>query len=337
MSDAEDELQFESLIATRARRSNAGSRLKQLLELEEQSNEITTTRNQFVTEDDENVDLLFQEDGDDEEFIDEDVDNANLEGIDEDSDEDDEDGEKLQKKRKRDENEESDDEVYIPPFSMDLLPKPIRDTINADLEGRREEILSDVKYKVLDVGCGGGILSESMARLSFVEKVQGIDLSTDVLEAAKLHKQKDPILEDKLSYNLMAIEDIPKDEKFDIVTMFEVLEHVDYPSRVLLEGLNRLEVGGWLFLSTINRDFVSWFTTIFMGEHLLRIVPVGTHTLEKYINQTEIKEWVEQDESRKASYKVVDTKGCVYLPAYGWKFTSCPDIGNYFMAIQRVQ
>ena len=92
MSDAEDELQFESLIATRARRSNAGSRLKQLLELEEQSNEITTTRNQFVTEDDENVDLLFQEDGDDEEFIDEDVDNANLEGIDEDSDEDDEDG-----------------------------------------------------------------------------------------------------------------------------------------------------------------------------------------------------------------------------------------------------
>lgn len=234
-------------------------------------------------------------------------------------------------------NENTDDEVYIPPFSMDLLPKPIRDTINADLEGRREEILSDVKYKVLDVGCGGGILSESMARLSFVEKVQGIDLSTDVLEAAKLHKQKDPILEDKLSYNLMAIEDIPKDEKFDIVTMFEVLEHVDYPSRVLLEGLNRLEVGGWLFLSTINRDFVSWFTTIFMGEHLLRIVPVGTHTLEKYINQTEIKEWVEQDESRKASYKVVDTKGCIYLPAYGWKFTSCPDIGNYFMAIQRVQ
>ena len=67
-------------------------------------------------------------------------------------------------------NENTDDEVYIPPFSMDLLPKPIRDTINADLEGRREEILSDVKYKVLDVGCGGGILSESMARLSFVEK-----------------------------------------------------------------------------------------------------------------------------------------------------------------------
>jgi polyprenyldihydroxybenzoate methyltransferase/3-demethylubiquinol 3-O-methyltransferase len=234
-------------------------------------------------------------------------------------------------------NENTDDEVYIPPFNMDLLPKQIKDTINADLEGRRDEILSEANYKVLDVGCGGGILSESMARLSFVEQVKGIDLSSDVLEAAKLHKQKDPILEDKLSYSLMAIEDLPEDEKFDIVTMFEVLEHVDYPSRVLREGLNRLEIGGWLFLSTINRDFVSWFTTIFMGEHLLRIVPVGTHTLEKYINQTEIKEWLEEESGLRESFKVVDTKGCIYLPAYGWKFTSCADVGNYFMAIQRVK
>ena len=141
MSDAEDELQFESLIATRARRSNAGSRLKQLLELEEQSNEITTTRNQFVTEDDENVDLLFQEDGDDEEFIDEDVDNANLEGIDEDSDEDDEDGEKLQKKRKRDENEESDDEVeeegaYVNPDEV-LSDSDLSESDTDESEGKR--------------------------------------------------------------------------------------------------------------------------------------------------------------------------------------------------------
>ena len=143
------------------------------------------------------------------------------------------------------------------------------------------------------------------------------------------------MLEDKLQYELSAIEDILKDEMFDIVTMFEVLEHVDYPSRVLLEGLERLKVGGWLFLSTINRDPVSWFTTILMGEHILRIVPVGTHTLEKYINQYEIKEWVEEDADRRDKYKVVDTRGCVYIPAYGWEFTSCPDIGNYFMAIQR--
>ncbi|EMG50284.1 VPS72 Vacuolar protein sorting-associated protein 72 [Candida maltosa Xu316] len=111
MSDDESDGIFESLIATRARRSNAGSRLKQLIELEEQSNELTQT-NQFVTEDDENVDLLFQEDGDDEEFIDEEVDNANLNGIDEDDDEEeDEDNESLPKKRQHnvDDEEEGED------------------------------------------------------------------------------------------------------------------------------------------------------------------------------------------------------------------------------------
>ncbi|KAG5419777.1 COQ3 [Candida metapsilosis] len=229
----------------------------------------------------------------------------------------------------------ADDEIYIPPYNVDLLPGPVRERIVFDQEERKEEILESSKLKVLDVGCGGGILSESMARSPFVSSVKGIDLSTDVLEAAKIHKAKDPMLENKLSYTLSAIEELPKDERYDIVTMFEVLEHVDYPSRVLHEGLERLKVGGWLFLSTINRDPVSWFTTIFMGEHILKIVPVGTHTLEKYINQHEIKDWVEEDSERREKYKVVDTRGCVYVPAYGWEFTSCPNVGNYFMAIQR--
>ncbi|RLV96578.1 Ubiquinone biosynthesis O-methyltransferase mitochondrial [Spathaspora sp. JA1] len=227
-----------------------------------------------------------------------------------------------------------EDVVYIPPYNVDLLPQPIKQTIVDDIETRRDQLLSKVQYNVLDVGCGGGILSESMARLPFINKVTGIDLSRDVLEAGKLHLLKDPILADKLHYELSTIEELSKEVKYDVITMFEVLEHVDYPARVLSEGLNRLEVGGWLFLSTINRDFVSWFTTIFMGEYLLGIVPVGTHTLDKYINQTEIKQWMDENKSK---FKVVDTKGCIYLPASGWSFTSCPDVGNYFMAIQRIK
>ncbi|RCK57801.1 Ubiquinone biosynthesis O-methyltransferase, mitochondrial [Candida viswanathii] len=199
-------------------------------------------------------------------------------------------------------NENTDDEVYIPPFNMDLLPKQIKDTINADLEGRRDEILSEANYKVLDVGCGGGILSESMARLSFVEQVKGIDLSSDVLEAAKLHKQKDPILEDKLSYSLMAIEDLPE-----------------------MKSL------------TLSPCLRCWNTSTIHRESCARNSACGTHTLEKYINQTEIKEWLEEESGLRESFKVVDTKGCIYLPAYGWKFTSCADVGNYFMAIQRVK
>ncbi|KAK6458216.1 S-adenosyl-L-methionine-dependent methyltransferase [Scheffersomyces xylosifermentans] len=230
----------------------------------------------------------------------------------------------------------AEDQVYIPPFGLDLLPGAIKSRIIEDQELRRDEILADAKLSVLDVGCGGGILSESLARLNFIESVKGIDLSADVIEAAKLHKSKDPIFNGgKLTYELTAIEDLPTDEKYQIVTMFEMLEHVNYPSKVLLEALKRVEVGGWLFVSTINRDFISWFTTIFMGEHVLGIVPVGTHTLEKYINQSEIRDWLEQDPERKDSFQVVDVKGSIYLPAYGWKFTSTPDIGNYFMAIQR--
>ncbi|KAK6203362.1 S-adenosyl-L-methionine-dependent methyltransferase [Scheffersomyces amazonensis] len=228
-----------------------------------------------------------------------------------------------------------DEQIYIPPFNVDLLPKPIRNTIIKEQDDKRDSILNQVKWKVLDIGCGGGILSESLARLSFIDNVKGIDLSKDVLEAAKLHKLKDPLLNDnKLNYELMAIEDVPASEKYDIVTMFEMLEHVDHPSKVLVEALKRVERGGWVFISTINRDFISWFTTIFMGEHILKIVPVGTHTLEKYINQSEIRQWFDE---RKDSFKVVDAKGCIYLPAYGWKFTSSPDVGNYFMAIQRIK
>lgn len=222
-----------------------------------------------------------------------------------------------------------EDRVYVPPFGTDLLPPPIRNRINEEQDERRDDLLAANPLKVLDVGCGGGILAELMARLPFVELVKGIDLLPEVLAAAETHALGDPMLADKLQYTEAAVADVTG--SYDVVTMFEMLEHVDYPAEVMSEALARVAPGGWLFLSTINRDFVLWFTTIFMGEHLLRIVPVGTHTLEKYINQEEIATWV----AKKPEYRVVDARGCIYLPAYGWKFTDSPNVGNYFMAIQR--
>lgn len=230
--------------------------------------------------------------------------------------------------------ESQEDEIYIPPFNVDLLPLQIKNRILLEQDEKRDELLMDKKLKALDVGCGGGILAESLARLRYVELVKGIDLSTDVLEAAKVHMNEDPTLASKLSYSLQAVEDLPQLEKYDIITVFEMLEHVQYPSRVLSEVLDRVEDGGWVFLSTINRDFVSWFTTIFMGEHVLNIVPVGTHTLEKYINEEEIRNWVQGSEYA-GKFNVVDSRGCIYLPSCGWKFTDYPGVGNYFMAIQK--
>lgn len=227
-----------------------------------------------------------------------------------------------------------DEEIYTPGYSLDLLPKPIADQIVQEQEFKRDLLISQSsKLKALDIGCGGGILSESLARLKRIESVKGIDLSTDVLEAAKLHQKLDPIVSKKIHYELSAIEDIPAEEQYDIVTMFEVLEHVNLPNEVLASALKHVKPNGWLFISTINRDFISWFTTIFMGEHVLKIVPVGTHHLDKYINETELQDWFKGN----PDFKVVSSKGCIYLPFNGWSFTSSPNVGNFFMAIQRTK
>ncbi|KAM9919043.1 hypothetical protein OXX59_008221 [Metschnikowia pulcherrima] len=228
----------------------------------------------------------------------------------------------------------SDEEVYIAPYNLNLLPKPIKERILSEQDEKRAEIFAERPLRALDVGCGGGILAESLARLNFVDSVKGLDLSTDVLEAAKVHMQNDPDLEDVLSYEYKAVEDLPKDEKYDIITVFEMLEHVEFPAQILSEVFDRLETGGFVFLSTINRDLISWFTTIFMGEHVLGIVPVGTHSLKKYINEAEIRQWL-LSSNYKNMCQVVDSRGCIYLPACGWKFTSNAQVGNYFMAIQK--
>lgn len=228
--------------------------------------------------------------------------------------------------------EDGEEEVYIPPFSVDLLPQDVRSRILQEQHEKQEAVLRAGQLRALDVGCGGGILSESLGRLPWIQHVTGVDLSADVLEAAKVHQNQDPALKTKIDYKLCAIEDLPAHEKYDIVTVFEMLEHVDYPSEVLKQVLERVAPGGWVFLSTINRDPVSWFTTIAMGEHILGIVPPGTHTIDKYINESEIRAWVTKNAGQ---VKVVDSRGCAYVPGLGWKFTPCAGLGNYFMALQK--
>ncbi|KAI0461776.1 hypothetical protein LJB42_004849 [Komagataella kurtzmanii] len=236
-----------------------------------------------------------------------------------------------------------EEQIYIPPFNVDnVLPKEIADRINGEQEIRRQQLWQQLKLDALDIGCGGGILSESLARLPVVNRVKGIDLSTEVLEVARQHKKLDPMVREKLTYELKAVEDLdPDTEQYDVVTMFEMLEHVNYPAEVLKAALRHVKPGGWIFISTINRDLISWFTTIFMGEHILKIVPLGTHTYDKYINEKELEKWVEDRHENsdlgdlRKQFEVAGSKGCVYLPCYGWKFTDNVEVGNYFMALKR--
>lgn len=222
------------------------------------------------------------------------------------------------------------DDVYVPCYSPALLPAPIRENVQREIALKQDWMMSQTAWRTLDVGCGGGILAELMARQPWVEHVTGIDLLSEVLGAARAHAARDPALASKLEYRQGTI-DAVEASNFDLVTMFEVLEHVDYPAEVLGQAMSRVRPGGWLFLLTINRDFVSWFTTIAMGEHVLGIVPVGTHLYDKYIDAGEIRQWVQG----RGGWTVASARGCIYLPLKGWVFTGREDVGNYMMALRR--
>lgn len=226
-----------------------------------------------------------------------------------------------------------EEKVFIPGWSYEnLLPEDISNEIGKEINEAIRSKTEQLKLKCLDIGCGGGILSESLARLAMVESVRAIDMTPEVIEVAKQHRELDPILTDKLSYELRSLESIPAKDTYDVVTMMELLEHVEYPADVMKEAMKHVKPGGYLFVSTINRDLVSWFTTIFMGEYVLKIVPVGTHTLSKYIKETELANFI----GKSKEFKLVDAKGCAYFPAVGWFFTPTEKIGNYMLAIKRL-
>lgn len=210
----------------------------------------------------------------------------------------------------------------IPGYSLDLFPE----------SKEKSPLPTKHEWNILDVGCGGGLAAESLARLPFTKHVTAIDLSKEVLEVARSHAALDPVLTNKLDYQLCSLSDVSPESSFDVITMFEMLEHVDYPSAVLDEALSRVKPGGFLFLSTINRTPVSWFTTIFVAEHLLKIVPKGTHSYEKYIDESELRQWI----NKRNDSVVVQSKGCAYVPGLGWQFLGSAATGNYLMAIKKL-
>lgn len=141
--------------------------------------------------------------------------------------------------------------------------------------------------KVLDVGCGGGILSESMARRG--ADVTGIDLGTENLKAATVHAQQSG-LEDTLRYQHIAVETLASQMsgQFDVVTCMEMLEHVPDPSAIVQACYDLLAPGGVCVLSTINRNPKSYLFAIVGAEYVLRLLDRGTHDYAKFITPAEL-------------------------------------------------
>jgi 2-polyprenyl-6-hydroxyphenyl methylase/3-demethylubiquinone-9 3-methyltransferase len=160
--------------------------------------------------------------------------------------------------------------------------------------------------KVIDIGCGGGILTESMARKG--AKVTGIDLSERALKVADLHSLESGV---EVRYQHIAAEDMAAQEpgQFDVVTCMEMLEHVPDPAAIVKAAATLVKPGGHLFFSTLNRNPKAYLFAIVGAEYLLRMLPKGTHDYAKFITPAELSQFV-----REAGLQVDGLKGLSYNP-----------------------
>lgn len=160
--------------------------------------------------------------------------------------------------------------------------------------------------KVLDVGCGGGILSESMAAKG--AEVTGIDMGESNLAVAKLH-----LLEsgEKVNYLQMPVEQLAEEQaaQYDVVTCMEMLEHVPDPASIISACSQLVKPDGHVFFSTLNRNPKSYLLAIIGAEYVLKLLPKGTHDFEKFIKPSELDQWI-----RQAGLNSKDITGLVYNP-----------------------
>ncbi len=159
---------------------------------------------------------------------------------------------------------------------------------------------------VLDIGCGGGILSESMAQLG--AQVTGIDLGDAPLAVAKLHLKESGL---RVEYRHISAEDMARERAgaFDVVTCLEMLEHVPDPASVV-KALGRLvRPGGHVFISTLNRNPKSFLFAIVGAEYVLKLLPRGTHEYMKFIKPSELERWL-----RTAGLRLRELTGMHYHP-----------------------
>lgn len=174
---------------------------------------------------------------------------------------------------------------------------------------RLEYIDSQVGLKnkrVLDVGCGGGILSESMYAKG--AEVTGIDLGEKALNVAKLHQYESGT---KVDYRLVSVEQLASEQpaSFDVVTCMEMLEHVPDPQAIVVACARLVKPGGALFLSTINRTPKAYLYAVIGAEYVLNMLPKGTHDYAKFIKPSELSSWV-----RNAGLDIADLRGMSYNP-----------------------
>jgi 2-polyprenyl-6-hydroxyphenyl methylase / 3-demethylubiquinone-9 3-methyltransferase len=182
--------------------------------------------------------------------------------------------------------------------------------------------------QVLDVGCGGGILSEAMAKRAM--HVTGIDLAAKPLGVARLHAMEAGV--SNLDYREIATEALAAEvpSSFDVVTCMEMLEHVPDPSSVVRACTSLLKPGGWVFFSTLNRNPKSFLFAIVGAEYILRLLPRGTHEYARFNRPSELARW-----ARDAGLTLQGSRGLQYNPITRRYWLSDDTSVNYMVACRK--
>lgn len=181
---------------------------------------------------------------------------------------------------------------------------------------------------IADVGCGAGILTESLAKAG--AKVTGIDLADESIEVAKLH-----LLESELDvhYECISVEAHAQAHQnhYDVITCMEMLEHVPDPESIIASCVHMLKPGGYLFLSTLNRNLKSYLMAIVGAEYILNLLPKGTHQYDRFIKPSEITQTLEQ-----LNCDPIATTGIHYNPlTKSYKLDSNIDV-NYIICSKKI-
>jgi len=177
--------------------------------------------------------------------------------------------------------------------------------------------------RALDVGCGGGLLSEAMAAAG--AQVTALDLAPELIDVAKLHLLESGL---QVDYRLQPVESLAEElpGQFDVITCMEMLEHVPDPAAVLAACARLLRPGGQLFLSTLNRTPAAFALAIVGAEYVARLLPRGTHDYKHFIRPSELGAWL-----RGAGLRLDDVSGLAYDPIRRKAWVGGPTAVNYLV------
>ncbi len=191
------------------------------------------------------------------------------------------------------------------PIRIEYITENIKKNLNIK---KKSNILEGLN--ILDIGCGGGLISEPMARLG--AKVTGIDASEKNISIAKLHSRKNGL---KINYINTSPENLDEVEKFDVILNLEIVEHVENVNLYISSCYKLLKKNGLMFTATLNRSFTSYIKAIIGAEYILRWLPIGTHDWNKFIKPEELERYLFEEK-----FSTINIKGLKFNPfSNKWK------------------